>query len=275
MKRILPLLLFILLLTNCSDSTKWWGEHLVSEISWDNGYIEKFTYDENNRLIHYSFMQPADSAKYIKEDKVFYDVNIEYSDTLVEIKGIMPFENSEISDYQYGISKYKLNENGLAVSAHSSYPNDTSGFKFTNFDVFYYKENQLSSIEVNNNERTLKYEGNNPDYPYRENPSGFTLVSTYINYTKKINKTGIIEPYNEFTGQHRPAFYAKILGRPTKNLIDTHAISYGGGQVVYNYDYVFDPEGYVTELTESSSSNLRIFGGDLFGKRIVKTITYI
>lgn len=95
-----------------------------------------------------------------------------------------------------------------------------------------------------------------------------------MSYADEENKSCLIQPLNYFISDHCAAFYARLLGRPSKHLISTHAISTGGGQIVYNYEYVYDKDGYVAEMSESRKSNMFLFGSDPLALTLKYTVSY-
>lgn len=267
MKKINLLLILSCILFSC-DNGKWWGERKIARIDGNNGISEIFSYNEEGKLIHYFY----GSGNIQQEAKIYYDVSIEYTDTAVVIKGMMPYMTSEYSDYMEGISTYKLNNKGQAISCITIYPNDTlldEGHK--HYSNFRYNNNQLSYVSRGSEARNINYENNNIVY---NNHGGPILVSTFINYTNRENKSCLITPTEDYIGWHVPAFYARLMGRPTKNMISEHAINKGDGQLVYDYSYDFDAEGYVTDITESRKSNISFYGNDPFGQTVIKTVTY-
>ena len=97
------------------------------------------------------------------------------------------------------------------------------------------------------------------------------IVSTFRNYDTTINKSLLPQEIEDYVDIHLPAFYAGILGKPSRCLLSRDVY---GGQLVEDYSYVLDSEGYVTEYTIQRSSNVRVFGGDPAKRNKVYTITY-
>jgi len=272
MKRTTFLLMLVCILYSCNNG-KWWGERKIARIDGNDGISEIFSYGKDGKLIHY-FQGTGDI---LQGDKIYYDVSIEYTDTVAIIKGMMPYETYEHSGYMEGVSTYKLNDKGLATSCITIYPNDTlldKGYK--HYSNFRYNNNQLTYASRGSEAKEINYEKNNIAYKnYDSSPSGITFVTTFINYSNRDNKSCLITPIEEYIGWHIPAFYARLMGRPCKNMISEHAVDHGGGQLVYNYSYDFDTEGYVTDITESRSSNINLFGSDLLSRTVIKTVTYV
>jgi len=263
------LLLVVLLFTSCGED-KWWGDHLISKIEYDSGAVEVLDYDSNGQLTHYYY------GKVTQYDSViYYDVSIEHLDTILVMKGTMPYQSFENSGYQYGESVYKLNKNGLAKSCITVYPNDTSDFNSEAYSSFGYKKNQLSEISNVRESYNLSYEDNDITYKVPSSSSGFVMMTTFVDYTKQINKSGLPLILESFLLNHRSAFFAGILGRAPKHLPDRHAQNHGGAQFVYDYSYDEDAEGYVTSVNESRSSNLNMgMFGDLLSGNDSYKITY-
>jgi len=218
---------------------------------------------------HYGYVAEYDTVTY-------YDVSIENQDGIVVMKGIMPYESEEDVGYKYGVSTYEINKSGLATSCTTIYPNDSTESLLEDYTTFGYKKNQLSEISNIHNYESLNYEGNDITYKVPDSTNGFVIVNTFINYTQKVNKSGLPLILESYLFHHRGASFAGILGRSTKHLPDRHAVAGGGGQLIYDYSYEEDIDSYVTSVTESRGSNVRMgFMGDLFSNTKSFKISYL
>lgn len=257
-------------LSSCGED-KWWGDCLISKIEYDNGSIETFTYSDDGKLEHYYY---GNTTQY--DTVTYYDVTLQHLDSVVLIKGIMPYETSEELGYAYGESVYKIEKTGLASSCVTIYSNDSLENLHEDYSSFSYKRNQLTEISNGRNSYEMNYEDNDITYKIPNSSSGFVMMTSFINYTKNINKSGLPLILESYLLHHRGAFFAGILGRAPKHLPNRHAVSRGGGQLVYDYSYDEDTEGYTTSVTENRGSNVRMgFMGDLFSNRTSYKITYL
>ena len=263
------------LFVSCNGSPKWWGNRQVDKIEHDNGYIERFSYNENDELVHY-YHGPTeiDENDTLNYNPVLYNVSIQYyQDSAVVIKGIMPSKTYSEDGYsvtkrQEGIATYTIGKDGLASSCYTTYPNDTSEYPLTERTYFGYKRYQLTSVNGEN----IYRKDDNIDYKVPDSPNDFVFVTTFIYYMDEENKSNLILITDSRIPHHEPAFYARILGKPVKHLPSQHVL---GGSVSYNYFYTFDPEGYVMDVTETRSSNVRLgFMGDPLYRNNVAKITY-
>lgn len=257
-------------LSSCGGD-KWWGDRLISKIEYDNGGIETFVYSDNGKLERYYY------GKTTEYDTItYYDVTIQNLDSVVLIKGIMPCETAEESGYAYGESTYKIGKTGLASSCVTIYSNDSIENFHEDYSSFSYKRNQLSEISNGRNYYEMNYEDNDITYKVPSSSSGFVMMTSFINYTKDINKSGLPLILESYLLHHRAAFFSGILGRATKHLPDRHAVSRGGDQLIYDYSYDEDAEKYTTSVIENRGSNVRMgFMGDLFSNRMSYEITYL
>lgn len=281
MKRVFPFLILAIFFIDCKKDTpkddgQWWGNRPISTIERSNGRIEKFSYDENNRLIHYYSANEIDSTRNNSELEIHYDVNIAYVDSVVRIEGIMPFDRRGILKYPKGISVYKLNKEGFADLCTTTYLNDTIDTELITVDTFRYENKQLVNIVIEKyTNTTLSYRNNNPYSIQETYLREFPVTLDYrIGYDmENINKSCLVGVSSAPLNVHLPAFYVRILGRPSKYLTSSYSVQ--DGRLSHSYEYEYDEAGYVTKVTESSGSNIRIFGDDLFGKEITKVITYV
>lgn len=88
--------------------------------------------------------------------------------------------------------------------------------------------------------------------------------ATFMEYGDLINKGGLLtSPLTYTLYEHTPAFYAHMLGRPSKNLPTREVVNFGDMQTVRDFvDYQSDKDGYTTAYTEKRSGNIVIFGRD-------------
>lgn len=207
----------------------------IAQYEWtNNGYTEKsiFSYD-NGKLISYSEFEISDSESY--EDKN----TVEYSGNQVKISW------KDGSDSE--ICTYTLNESGFAITALlvTKEEGDTWNTNYTfEYDASGYltKITERSSDETNSvvikwvDGDAVSYSKNNLNYVYT--------------YNTDLNKGGILPPDNAWLDMEAElfiAYYAGILGRPTKHLIVSQE------ENGTENEYILDSEGYVKSCTSKDN----------------------
>lgn len=244
--RSILLLSSLIIFSGCND--KWWGDKKIAEISSESGVTEYFTYNDEGRLTHY---KSTYKSKYDVSPRVdiLFNVDFTYSEGTVIMKGIVPYKAGKYDQEIYVDTEttYTLNEDNLAYYAETTVADSIGNNLYANFK--YNKKNQLTQL----NENVFPYLNDNLDFS--SIPSGGALISfhyTFAKYIEITNKSYLPGILDEYLGIHRPAFFAHILGRPSKMLVYEYAVERDGSQFSANYRYSLDKEGYVTKLNKSS-----------------------
>lgn len=214
----------------------------IAQCEWgNNGYIEKsvFNYD-NGKLISYSEFEISSNETY--EDKS----TIEYSGNQVKIS----WKDGNDSE----ICTYTLNESGFATSALLVTKEEGDVWN-TNYTFEYDANGYLSKITERSDDETtsvvikwvdgdaLSYSKNSLNYVYT--------------YKSDLNKGGILPPDNawlDMDAELSIAYYAGILGRPTKHLIASQ--EQGSTET---YEYTLDSEGYVKSCTSNVHNSFHTY----------------
>lgn len=207
------------------------GKRIAQCETTNNGLTERavFHYD-NGKLISYSDLEISGNDTY--EDKY----TVEYSKNQVKVS----WKDGGDSE----ICTYSLGENGFATSA--VLVTDEEGDVWnTNYTFEYDANGYLTKITEKDDDGTnyaeIKWsEGNVVSY----SADGHTCTYTY---TSDLNKGGILPTDNgwvDMDAELHIAYYAGILGKPTKHLI--------ASQKEYStesFQYTLDAEGYVKTCT--------------------------
>lgn len=210
----------------------------IAQCEWgNNGYIEKSVYNyDNGKLISYSEFEISGNETY--EDKN----TIEYSGNQVKISW------KDGSDSE--ICTYTLNESGFAISALLVTKEEDDVWD-TNYTFEYDANGYLTKITERSSDETnsvvikwvdgdaLSYSKNSLNYVYT--------------YNSDLNKGGILPPDNawlDMDAELSIAYYAGILGRPTKHLIASQ--EQGSTET---YEYTLDSEGYVKSCTSNENNS--------------------
>lgn len=215
------------------------GKRIAQYETTINGITErkKFQYD-NGKLISYSEYEI--SNKETIEDKY----TIEYGNQVR-----ISWQDGNDSE----VCTYSLNENGFATSAilvtkededvwntHYTFEYDTNGYLIKITEKSDGEDAKIIEIERNDGD-VLSFSYDDSQYTYT--------------YTSNINKGGILPIDNgwlDVEAELHIAYYAGILGKPTKHLIASQKEKFGYNSYEETYEYVLDADEYVKTCTINS-----------------------
>ena len=248
MKRLVVALLAVMVcFTGCSKED---GEGKVtpenvfrgkrlSESSPGGNYKTKYSYDQNGLLTKVTWENKV-------EDKVVVENEFTFTYTANTVKIICENESGG-----KGEDIFKLNKNGFAESGISTYTNDGETEKYEYY-FKYTNDGYLSEVKsVSDNGTDIQ------NFKYKD--GNLTSWSEDGNYDdcavgSRENKGGLL-PFGFFeVDALQDIYYAGLLGKATKNLLTEC-----GNEM---YTYVYDKDGYVTQLdmkTNSGNSWTRYF----------------
>ena len=221
------------------------GKRITQCESTTNGYTERNAYNySNGKLISYSEYEISNKETF--EDKY----TIDYENNQVRIS----WKDGNDSE----ICTYSLNENGFATSAILVTKEDEDVWN-THYTFEYDANGYLIKItERNDGEdaKIIEIERNDGDVlSFSYDDSKYTYT-----YTSNINKGGILPIDNgwlDVEAELHIAYYAGILGKPTKHLIASQKEKFGyNSYYEETYKYVLDADEYVKTCTITSKDNV-------------------
>ena len=144
---------------------------------------------------------------------------------------------------------YTLGDNGYATSAAEIYRgNRTHDYTFeyskdgylTKWTAFDLRDNHSYGIEFfYSNKNIVNYLAGSDEYEFT--------------YTGLENKGGVLNPqFAEGYDEHDIAYYAGILGKPTKNLVKAETFIENSSSWGHTYTYTLDDNGYIIKMQEKN-----------------------
>lgn len=241
-------------LTSCSDNDEgnngaislpvvFEGKRLVKceykPIYSNNIEGETYQYDKDKLVSHTEFEVDNDD---IFEEKY----TIDYAKNQVKVS----WKDGSDSD----ICTYTLNENGYAVSATLETREDEDVWN-TYYTFEYDPDGYLIKITEKDDDYTetvnIKWQnGDAVSYGYDDYNYEYT-------YSSDLNKGGILPSDNGWLDLEADlyiAYYAGILGKPTKHLISKKEEKQNNNDYTYSeeYKYTLDEEGYIKTYTDGN-----------------------
>lgn len=197
--------------------------------------MTKLTYDTSGKLSHFEVIkyESVDDSTF---QTVCFDVNMQYTDTNLVVSGIMPYKNAFESGYANGYIVYSLNQAGLVSRSATTYDilaDTVSNEPLETTARFYYdggnmlkKYNMAEAVELVSNDYNLGYPSRfkkpiaKKDYNILEHGD-----VTYVQYKDMLNKSCLlVAPLSNTLHEHLPTFYARMLGRPSRQLPSEEAL---------------------------------------------------
>lgn len=207
------------------------NEVRLSAIKKNNATVNTFTYTKEGELAVYT----SGNAK------------TEYSYTA----GACNYKWYLNGELKSEIKNTVMNNGKISSCLYQSYSGGVPGWS-SPYNFLYNAEGRVTSWSDNSSSFNLEYAGGNFTKVLRKDGGVHTQTNTYEYYTDKPNKLNI--PFWEYLLE-MPVLFRNQAGIPNSHLMKKATHTYAGNTKTWEFSYIINAAGYVTQYTEVYTKN--------------------